>query len=208
VTALIFSLAPEQAIVAMDTLVTNPEGTPIGYTSKVFPLMHLGGAMCVTGLSNLALDWLTTLHRFVARDIKQLDDFATPEIQKLWARYSSQVSTTSTVYHFGFSHEEERYVGFAYRSTNDFQSERLNYAMGIKPPIANPAIASLEDFVLTMRRQRESEEAKESGGRLYVGGEIQLVILENQGIRLETVYRFPDYDDMYDQMCEQFPVTF
>lgn len=44
-TALIFHMVPEQVLIAMDTLVTDPGGTPIGFTSKTFPLMHIGGVM-------------------------------------------------------------------------------------------------------------------------------------------------------------------
>lgn len=67
-TALIFNVQPEQVIVVMDTLSTDLQGTPNGYTSKAFPVPHLGGLMCVTGLSNFASDWLVKLMRFVAKD--------------------------------------------------------------------------------------------------------------------------------------------
>ncbi|MFN4328546.1 MAG: hypothetical protein ACK4FF_06700 [Limnobacter sp.] len=206
-TALIFSLAPSQVTIAMDTLVTDTEGTPIGYTSKFFPLMHLGGIMCVTGLSNLATDWHTRLMRFVAKDIHHLDEFTTEQLQGIWSQYEDQVSFTSTVYHFGFSQQENQYLGYAYRSANEFTSERLPYAMGIKPPIQDVQIETLPDFIDTMQRQRNIEDSKSSGERLYIGGEIQLAVLENRCMSLATVHRWEDYEEMYTTMCRQFPIA-
>lgn len=206
-TALIFSLAPSQVTIAMDTLVTDTSGTPIGYTSKLFPLMHLGGIMCVTGLSNLATDWHARLMRFVAKDIHHLDEFTTEQLQALWYQYEDQVSFTSTVYHFGFSQQEDQYLGYAYRSANNFVSERLPYAIGIKPPIQDVLIETLPDFIDVMQRQRTIEDSKSSDERLYIGGEIQLAILENRCISLATGYRWKDYEEMYTTMCRQFPIA-
>lgn len=206
-TALIFSLAPEQVTIAMDTLVTDTSGTPIGYTSKLFPLLHLNGVMCVTGLSNLAADWNSLLLRFIARDIKHMDEFATVQLQEIWTQYADSVPVTSTVYHFGYDEEEKQYIGFAYRSEKGFASERLGHVIGIKPPISNASLTELKDFVTTMKNQREAEDSKPLNARVHIGGEVQLAVLHDGVMTLSTVYRWHDYDDMYMQMCRQFPIS-
>lgn len=206
-TALIFSIHPDQVILAMDTMSTAPDGKPNGYTSKFFPVQHLNGLMCVTGLSNFAHDWLASLLRFVAKDMRHLDEFATSVLQELWQKYSDCIDTTATVYHFGYSKDEGRYVGFAYRSTNGFSSERLKDGLRTKPGLPDARIESLADFAKTMRKQRTAQEQESFETRTFIGGEVQLAIMEKQTLTISTVDRFEDYEQVYDVICEQFPIT-
>ncbi|CAN7552126.1 hypothetical protein [Duganella sp. LjRoot269] len=205
-TALIFNVQPEQVIVVMDTLSTDLQGTPNGYTSKAFPIPHLGGLMCVTGLSNFASDWLVKLLRFVAKDMAHLDEFVEPVLRQLWGAYADAEGITSTVYHFGYSLEEKRYVAFAYRSENDFVSERLGDGLRTKPG-CEFMIESLQDFARAVRRQRQEQEGFPLEKRVFIGGEIQMTILENRQVTIATVDRFEDYDEMYETICEQFPLN-
>lgn len=205
-TALIFNLHPDQVIIAMDTMSTTIDGKPNGYTSKFFPVQHLNGLMCVTGLSNFALDWLASLLRFVAKDMVHLDEFVTPVLQRLWRNYESSVDCTATAYHFGYSREEQRYVGFAYRSTNSFESERLGYGWRTKPGIPDLKIEILSDISNAVRMQRAAQAQEPFEKRIFIGGEIQLAILERQTITISTMDRFEDYNEVYDVICEQFPI--
>src|SRR5882672_2560481 len=110
-TALIFSLREEQVIIAMDTLAANGDTkAPYFFTSKIYPLPHLGGVMCGTGVGDFAIEWFGALKRFVAKDIHHLDQYVTPKLREIGARMGIGEKNTATVYHFGFSRVENRYV--------------------------------------------------------------------------------------------------
>ena len=61
-TAVILNLAPEQVILAMDTLaVTSETKSPFFFTTKFYPLAHLHGVMFATGLGDFATQWFVKL---------------------------------------------------------------------------------------------------------------------------------------------------
>jgi len=133
-TAAVFSIQPEQVIIAMDTLaMAGGTGKPIFYTTKFYILPHLQGVMFATGIGDLASKWFSQLERYIACDIHHLDSFVTPALRMLGDELGLNKNLTTTVYHVGYSEEESRYVAFAYRSTKLFASERFEYGLGTKP---------------------------------------------------------------------------
>lgn len=204
-TAVIFNIGPAQVIVATDTLAMSQETRkPVFFTTKFYPLPHLHGAMFATGIGDLATQWFVRLDRFVARDMHHLDAFTQPVLQELGRQFGLDESQTTTVYHVGYSEQESRYVGFAYRSADDFASERLEYGLRIKPPVQGATVESFpDDFVRLMRKQRDSDEALPSEQRVFIGGEIQTLVLENKTMTIQTVHRFDNYETLYAQMCAQ-----
>jgi hypothetical protein len=62
---------------------------------------------------------------------------------------------TTTVYHFGFSEVTGLIHSFAYRSANNFQSEKIAYGLGIKPECTIPENYSLpQDINLNSEVER------------------------------------------------------
>lgn len=209
-TAAIFSIAPEHVIVATDTLaVAGDTRSPLMFTTKFYPLPHLGGAMFATGLGDLALSWFGRLQRFVATDIHHLDQFVTNELRAADDELKHDPALTTTVYHVGFSHLEGRYVAFAYRSTNDFKSERLSYGLFTKPPVSDAEFAEcIDDFIRGMTQQKQADDALPPSQRVHIGGEIQILRLQDQQMFIQTVHRFDDYDEHFERMCANLQSPF
>lgn len=92
---------------------------------------------------------------------------------------------------------ELKYIGFACRSTTDFQSERLPYdCLGIKPEIKfelpdNLAVPSL--FIDLMTKQQLADQTLPINQQVGIGGEVEFVVLRDQRIHIETAYRFASY---------------
>lgn len=203
-TAFVLNLWPQQVIVAMDTLAMASESkTPLFFTTKFYLLPHIGGAMFATGLGDLATKWFVRLDRFVARDIHHLNDYVTPLLVEISEEFGLNADVTTTIYHVGFSENEQRYVGFAYRSTNGFVSERLEYGLRTKPGLEGACVDNYpDDFVRIMKLQRAADEALPRNERVFIGGEIQALILEQRSMSIQTLHRFEDFDFQYAEMCE------
>lgn len=115
----------------------------------------------------------------------------------------------TTIYHFAYSPEEGRCLGFAYRSTNDFESEELqSNALGIKPSenVEDKAEQAIErsgivgGMVELINLAKEVDDAKPTGERVGVGGALCAAFITRDGMRTSEVYRFPDYEDLYSEM--------
>ncbi len=212
--ALIYYITEDHVAVAMDTLaMADEEGAPVPgfYATKVFLFPHLRGFMCGMGLLNFSTDWFLRLQQFVARDLLHADEFTPDVLREIALPYGFKDKHTSTIYHFGYSESEATHFGFAYRSANNFKSERLPLnGWGIKPPIPREEIYVKEfpgDIIRMMSRQQVLEDERPAAERVYIGGEIQLILLEGDNFAVSTIYRFDDYANCYDEMCLNLPAN-
>jgi hypothetical protein len=206
--ALIFNLNPQQVIVAADTLATAAHTKkPAFFSTKVYPLPHLNGIMCATGLDDLAADWFNQFRRFIAKDILHADQYVTRSLIELGKRHSLDSQQTTTIYHFGYSEVEQRYVGFAYRSENNFVSERREYGLYVKPGAPTAKLETFKDLVSIMSTQRREDNAKPVDERVFIGGEVHCFTLQDKTMTIQTLHRFEDYDDLYTQMCAELPAN-
>ncbi len=189
----------------MDTLATAGDtGKPYFFTTKFYILPHLRGAMFATGVGDLASQWFLKLERYIARDMHHLDNFVTPGLRELGRQFGLDEEVTTTVYHVGYSEQESRYIGFAYRSTNLFVSERLDYGVRLKPRTEAPPPQLLpNDFIEIMKKQKNDDDIKPLKERVHIGGEVQLLLMQDQSMVVQTVHRFDEYDNLYREMCEQ-----
>ena len=105
--------------------------------------------------------------------------------------------TTATIYQFGYSNSARHYVGYAYRSTCNFQSELLRHGLGVKPQVAVPCTDDIrfpEFLVALVKQQQEQDRALPIGQQVGIGGEIEFACLSNHTTRIATVHRFESYD--------------
>lgn len=104
--SLIFYTSAEQILIAMDTLAVSDEvGTPLLFTTKFYPVPHLRGLICGTGIGRFVIDWFVDVNtRMVVDDILQLDLHAPRMLRELWQeKYANFPLVSSvTIYHFGF----------------------------------------------------------------------------------------------------------
>lgn len=203
-TALNWSLENDALYVTSDTLVLTTEGEPRSYMSKLYPVPHLYGVITGTGIGQFIMDWFTMVqNRMLVQCVHHLDRFTSEALRERASEYPLQEAST-TIYHFGVSSTEDRFCGFAYRSANDFRSERLDYGVGIKPEIDPGPMDEIQFpdwFVGIMERQREQDLQQPPEQRVGVGGEVHaLQVLDDGVMSLFPCHRFDDYDEAFQRM--------
>lgn len=193
--ALIFYIDKEQILVATDTLAVNQDGKPQFFTSKSIYIPHLRTIICGTGLAGFSNEWaLNVINNFVVQGIQNLD-FHTPKaLSELWDKQNISENLTTTVYHFGFSEENDDAIGFAYRSENNFISEKIGYGgTGVKPNCEIIEGNLFETIPLMMFEQRKNQESLPNNERVYIGGEIYSIHLTKKTCVTEKLSEFFDY---------------
>ena len=206
-----FALLPDGVFVIADTLVTNDKFEASFFTSKVHVVPHLNGLVCGTGNLGLILDWSRhLLGGMLAVDVAHLDEFAPDALRSIHtSRPTAERDTiTSTIYHLGFDEREDQFVGFAYRSTADFASERLDYGVRTKPGYSGdlPMMRFPDDFVEVCRAQRVEQDLLPEEERVFIGGHLVAYMIQRERadgrppIVTTTVTRpfeFEDIDEAY-----------
>jgi hypothetical protein len=211
-TAFNFVFLENFVAIAMDSLALDGEnGEPLGFWTKVFPLPHLRGVMCATGIMQIGLDWFIEIESHVlCNSVTFLDSIAPARLRAIAERYPT--SRTTTVYHFGYDPDLERLRGFAYRGTSDFASEELQAGYGIKPPtdqlvqLFPRAVAErglVPAFVEVITQQKIDDEAKPPLERVGIGGEVHVLTLIPDEQFVWNCHRFDDYASSYQRMLER-----
>lgn len=199
--SLIFFTDTEQALVVTDTLAVNPDGTPKLFASKATYIPHLQLIVAGTGLAGFSGDWANRVNFWMLVDgIENLDRHAPGVLREMWAHYVSELQVpeemTTTVYHFGFSEVTGEMMSFAYRSTSDFRSERVQLGVGVKPECSWPDEGNFLDHIEGMMlEQRANQATKPAGERLYIGGEAFATHLTKTGFSCWKLFDFADREE-------------
>lgn len=196
--SLIFYTDPTQIVVATDTLAVTPDGQPMLFTSKALHLPHLRMIIAGTGMGMFSGDWAMEVnHRMILDGIMNLDFHTPAALQTRWDKFRQDFklpeSSTTTVYHFGLSEDDESVVAFAYRSTSGFQSERLPQGFGIKPECPLPEGGNLLEVIpqmMNLQREIQSKVAKDE--RIYIGGEVVVMQLTSSSFSVFHPHTFPE----------------
>ena len=221
-TVLDFHIQEDEIYLITDTMVSEAQSMePILFTTKVFPVPHWEGLICGTGIMQFINNWFhKAVSNILATDVVLLDEFAPDQLRELWARgyVENEGDYSSTIYHFGFNRTENRFVGFGYRSTNDFISERLEYGTLIKPNPENLDNFELtnfpEDFIELAESQKLEDESKPVSERVGVGGSVIAYRLlrqelEDGQILVNTLiwkcHEFSDAAKAYQMACANLP---
>lgn len=183
-TVINFHIAEHAVFIVADTLVTWPTYQPAFFTTKVHPVPHWNGLICGTGSLGLITDWLhRALGGMLAVDLIHLDEFAPAALRDLHAERGEQEAQacTTTIYHFGYDRADDAFKGYAYRSTNRFESELLGYGTYTKPGIdlgSRRVEQFPNDFVAVCRDQRTQQDALAAEDRVFIGGQIVAWMME------------------------------
>ena len=136
--------------------------------------------MAGVGTGGFLARWFVFMNEsMVVRGIENLDYHTPRELRLLWQQHKQELSIpdglTTTVYHFGFSEETGLIRAYAYRSANNFMSEKLEpYGLRFKPQCQVPANYDLpQDFITIMDEQRTVQASKPEEERI-IGGEIEV----------------------------------
>jgi hypothetical protein len=210
---LLFQLSDGGVNVMVDTLAMSPDGAPLLLVTKCGVVPHLNLVIAGTGLAQLPDRWRDVVYsRMLARDIDQLNPHAPDGLRNLWGALQAEFPAiaeselTSTVYHFGLSESQGHYVGYAYRSTNDFVSEPLASGFGIKPAPEPPLVlevpTTLDAWVECASVLRDQQNQRPLQDRIYIGGELIFYTLQNGAIAFNKVHRFSDFESNWLEMNE------
>lgn len=207
-TALVYTLQPDQICLAMDTLVVDAEDkTALCYQTKFSILPHLNLVIAGTGLASLVSGWFHCANgNLLATGIEDLNSLAPDLFRNAEKEIPGNNLTSSTIYHFGYSQLDNRYVGYALRSTNNWNPERLPDALGFKPVIQITPTDDIRfpDFLIDIiKEQRRQDQLLPLADQVGIGGEIQFVNLENGKIMASTVYQFESYRSDWEQMMRK-----
>lgn len=199
--SIIFYTDSSQAIVATDTLAVTPDGDPLLFCSKAVYLPHIRSIIAGTGLGSFSNDWANHVNnQMVVKGISNLDYHTPPALRKRW-KLATQVidfpeNVTTTVYQIGVSEDDEEIRAYAYRSTNDFESELLAHGTRVKPQCTfNSEKGFMQGLYPAMMEQRSIQSRKPKNERLYIGGACVVMHLNKEDCTTATVFEFDDYEE-------------
>lgn len=209
--SLIFHLEPEQVLVGTDTLATSLVGDPFLFTTKAFIVPHLRLLMAGTGAGGFLGKWFIQVNdRMIVRDVDNLDYHAPRVLAELWQKQKDEFSlpndATTTVYHFGFSEDDDLIHSYVYRSENSFQSEGLGQSgIGVKPECQVPEGYQLPaDIKKMMLDQRAVQATRPKEQKVYIGGEIIIHHLARNGFQVYTLDKFEDHGQTQEAIFKNF----
>lgn len=196
----------EFAVIATDTLGVDTEGNPFILCNKAAYLQTLKTVICGTGAGGFHSRWAEYVNsRMVLLDIDNLDYHAPKTLCELWREYKREFNTgdecTVTIYHIGLSLTTGKIKRFAYRSTDDFKSVELQSGWLYKPECHIPDGNDVLDIIKKMMfEQRAIQDDKPGSERVYIGGQINIIILERDCVRQMTIADFPDLPDVINKL--------
>lgn len=211
-TAINFILSPGAVVVLTDTLMTDDEGRPAAFVSKAYPIPHLLTIISGRGTSELIAGWAFDVAcRTLAADFDVLVDLAPEALASRWAALDGKRTPTTTVYAFGWSPDEARVVGYAFRSGSDFEPERLEDGRRCAPGLSDPdrhmaalgedgSIRGLLD-VMTAAAE-ESRATPDDPERCHIGGEVvmnSIMLDDDNNVEMisQIIHHFDDRDEQY-----------
>ena len=195
-------------MVATDTITTAPEvNAPNMYTTKAMFLPHLRILIAGTGCLSFLSNWILSVNTgAIVRDIDNLNIHAPEFLNKIWRDMYNDVGTTvnsATIYHFGFS-TENKLNCYAYRSTNDFTSEKIAYGAYIKPEVNVSSEFTLPENIRDiMDEQIKQENMSHKNNKILIGGEIILYTLRQNDFLITIHDRFENYSENLESMLRQ-----
>jgi hypothetical protein len=205
-----FALAPDGVVVITDTLATTVPGDPYLLVTKCGIVPHLDLVVAGTGTANLSERWRTMVYgHLLCRDIEMLDLHAPAALRDLWNEiqkefpHAADELMTSTVYHLGRSERTGEYVGFVYRSADNFVSEPMGPGFRVKPePVSQLTAApeSIEEMAELAHQIRAEQNTLPKSERIHIGGELVLVMMQSGSTTAAKIHRYEDFENVWQEM--------
>jgi hypothetical protein len=193
-----------------DTYATTVEGEPFSFVDKCFNFPSRDMVVASTGTANLVIEWVALLRdRMVALDHTQIDAHAPALLRDIWEGITRETSGnpgTATIYHFGFDFHTTEAIRYTYRSTANFESERMTEpGFGIKPQPEGPFEApDTDDEWLQLAQQvRDEQDAKPLADRINIGGDLMMTTLVPNAILVQRAMRFDDHGEHWNSANER-----
>lgn len=207
-TAIVFVLQPDQVCIAMDTLVIGAKDRmPLAFQRKFLAMDESELLVAGTGHADFVNGWFEYLRtHLTSTSIEEMNSIAPVIFRASVDAAGGLDGLTVTIYLFGYSAAEKRYIGYAYRSEKKFEPDRLPDALGFKPVISIEPTDDIRfpDFLVEIvLEQQRHDNGKPLAERDGIGGEIEFVIMANRAIRVSTVQHFSCFeaDQKYIAQC-------
>ena len=162
------------------------------------------------------VDWYcSAVTSVLAKDIRQLNEYAPNVLREIFAKYRGygKLEPENTIYHFGFDEDAGHFIGFAYRSAEDFVSEELEYGVWIHPALGDGSgeIESVPDSLISIaKEQKLRDNSLPAQDRVGLGGHLISYLMQRferddgsygVGTEISRCHEFPDYEEAYLQAC-------
>lgn len=202
--ALVYFLQPNALFLTTDTLIVQADDKkPEAFVEKFRVFDETNVVITGVGSDDLIQCWADYVEQvLVGYDIEQLNK-AVPSMIGDAVKHNADLMTEPTIiYQFGYSDQEQQYIGYAYNSENGFQSERLDDPVGFYPAVELPPLTDDNQnddistfFVELMLKQYQQDLSKPTAEQQGIGGEIMLVVMFEQQINVATLDYFPNYEE-------------
>ena len=211
-TALNYVIQKDGIYLAMDTLsIAIDDRKPQSFLTKYVVLPHLDTVVTGTGYGPLVADWIHFSRcNIIATDIDHLDQYTPNSLRQIALNHAEIEKITATIYHFGFSKYRNRFLAYAYRSIENWESEEILNGIGVKPQIEfcpNEAFELPGSFIELIKRQREQDRSLPPEERVGIGGDIHFLVMNDSGIHVSKCYRFPSYEQDFEVMIARLGQT-
>lgn len=219
-TAVNFLLSASAVVVLTDTLMTKDNDEPAAFVSKAFPIAHLNALISGRGLSDMVIGWAfdVACRRLVA-DFDDLIRQSPAGLAERWAGVAQLDPPSTTVFTWGWSPAEGRFVGYAFRSGDGFKAERLEDGSRFAPGCdaatfdaitTHPDLGDVMKLAKVMLAAKDDEDASPAPRqeRCHIGGEIvmhSLMLAEGGAVEMtsQVVHHFADRNDQYEEAVSQ-----
>ena len=207
-TALVFALEENRVCVAMDTLVVGADDRlPLSFQRKFLPLPAHNLLVAGTGHAGLVDGFFRHVQSItLPGDVDWLSRNAENTLDLSVRAAGGLDGLTATIYLFGYSTAEQRYVGYAHRSESCFSQERLSYGLGMRPPvqISIPDDLRFPDFMVQIALlQQQLDNSCPLSERLGIGGELEFAVLALGTVIVQTIYQFPSHSHEASQIANR-----
>lgn len=188
-----------------DTLATDPEGNPFLFVTKSFIVPHLDMVIGTTGLAAIGQRWIGQVFSEVrCRNIDMIAKFTPSCLQELHNNIANRIDNEklhpTSIYHFGYSDQYQRYVRYRFRSELDYAAElSVESSFGVKPfPKGGFDVPQTRsDFINLAERIRQEQQQCLSSERIHIGGELNIVIMKRRCITSSKLYAFADLEEQW-----------
>lgn len=216
-TILNWEMTAQHVLILSDTLaIGGQDKRARHFTTKVYPAPHIEAVITGTGLHEVATRfYMSVVGGYIVDDVEHLSDFAPETLREIWKGIGAEIpGATATIYTFGLSQDDGNFTGYAYRSTADFEAERMKHGIAVKPgtPTAEDLqrLDGLPAFIAVSRKQQAHDRGLPRGDRVGIGGDLWMYLLTKTergslSIRIERLERLEHYADDREIMLAQIP---
>lgn len=187
----------DQTVVIYADSLMMCQGRVVSFTDKVHPVGHSGVLIAGRGVKNVIEAWARVAQASSGQaDVHALAAAAPAFLRDAWsygayAEEEADGTNSTTVFQYGWCTAEERFIGFAHRSGDDFEPVRIVQGLMIAPGLEDSTgveVTSLDDLDAVSVRQHDEDRAADRFPS--IGGELIAYQLERvDGFSCLKTYR-------------------